>query len=130
MSELRVNIGVMSLPELKRALQEQAQREGRTISNLSERLLTWAMRQLERAGDSQALVNWEARPPGKRRTGVAEAKGGGRCIYQQVTRQAEDFARTARKMAERPHEGANEQRASVSKKEARHTGRPRRRAHS
>jgi hypothetical protein len=130
MSELRVNIGVMGLPELKQALQEQARREGRTVSNLSERLLIWAMRQMERAGDSQTLVGWEARPRGRRRDDLAEAKGRGRGIYQQVTTQAEDFARTARDMAERPHEGANEQRPAVSRKEARHPGRPRRGAHS
>jgi hypothetical protein len=130
MRELRVNIGVMGLPELKRALQEQARREGRTVSNLSERLLTWAMKQMERAGDSQTLVNWEAQPPGKRRSGAADPKNGGLGTYQEVTKQAEDFARTAREMAERPHEGGHEKGSTVSSEKARHAGRPRRRAHS
>ena len=126
MSEQRVNIGVMGLPWLKRALQEQARREGRTTSNLAERLLIWSIKQLRAAGDSQTLVEWEASPEGKKGKKV-NARG----IYQEVTEQAEDFARVAREMAERPHEGAHEQRPTVSKEDAaRHPGRPRRRAHS
>jgi hypothetical protein len=126
MREQRVNIGVMGLPWLKRALQNQARREGRTTSNLAERLLIWSMAQLRAAGDSQTLVEWDARPGSKK-----GRRGGERGIYQQVIDQAEDFARAAREMAERPHEGANEQRPTVSKEDAaRHPGRPRRRAHS
>jgi hypothetical protein len=126
MKEQRVNIGVMGLPWLKRALQDQARREGRTTSNLAERLLIWSMRQLRAAGDSQTLAEWEARP-GSRKGRKVNARG----IYQEVTEQAEDFARAAREMAERPHEGAHEQRPTVSKEDAaRHPGRPRRRAHS
>lgn len=130
MSEQRVNIGVMGLPGLKRALQDQARREGRTTSNLAERLLIWSMKQLRNAGDSQTLMEWEARADGKK----GRSKGRPidmRGIYHEVTEQAEDFARAAREMAERPHEGAHEQRPTVSKEDAaRHPGRPRRRAHS
>jgi hypothetical protein len=126
MKEQRVNIGVMGLPWLKRALQEQARREGRTTSNLAERLLIWSMRQLRGAGDSQTLVEWDARPGSKK-----GRRGGAEGIYHEVTSQAEDFARAAREMGERPHEGAHEQRPTVSKEDAaRHPGRPRRRAHS
>ena len=126
MSEPRVNIGVMGLPELKRALQEQARKEGRTTSNLAERLLIWSMKQLRNAGDSQTLMGCEVRPEGKKGRSI-DSRG----IYHDVTKQAEDFARAAREMAERPHEGAHEQRPTVSKEDAaRHSGRPRRRAHS
>ena len=58
----RVNAGVKVLPELKRALQRQADREDRTLSKLGEVLLRWASEQLERAGDSQTLKTWEACP--------------------------------------------------------------------
>jgi hypothetical protein len=126
MGEQRVNIGVMGRPGLKRALQEQAQREGRTTSNLAERLLLWSMKQLRMAGDSQTLVEWTAKPAGGKERPIKP-----RGIYQQVTEQAEDFARAAREMGERPHEGAHEQRPTVSQEDAaRHPGRPRRRAHS
>ena len=131
MGEHRVNIGVMALPELKRELQEQARSEGRTASNLSERLLAWAMKQIRRAGDSQTLLEWTARPAGRREKKRARRGQSGRGIYHEVTVPAEDFARIARRLAERPHEGAHEQRPAVSKEdEARHPGRPRRRAHS
>ena len=126
MREQRVNIGVMGAPWLKRALQDHARREGRTTSNLTERLLIWSVRQLRVAGDSQTLVEWDARPGGKK-----GRKAGAPGSYQEVTEQAEDFARAAREMAERPHEGAHEQRPTVSEEDAaRHPGRPRRRAHS
>jgi hypothetical protein len=61
--DLKVNIGVMGRPELKRSLERQAQAESRSTSNLAERLLVWAMEQLEAAGDSQKLLAWRAQPP-------------------------------------------------------------------
>jgi len=126
MREQRVNIGVMGFPGLKRALQEQARREGRTTSNLAERLLVWSMKQLRVVGDSQTLMACEVRREGKKGRKL-NPKG----MYQEVTLQAEDFARVAREVAERPHEGAHEQRPTVSKEDAAsHPGRPRRRAHS
>ena len=131
MGEHRVNIGVMAPRELKRELQEQARCEGRTTSNLSERLLAWAMKQVRLAGDSQTLLDWSARPAGRGRGSRTGRANRSRGIYHEVTVPAEDFARMAREMAERPHEGGHEQRPAVSQEdEARHPGRPRRRAHS
>lgn len=56
MGEKRVNVGVMARPELKAKLQRQAAVEGRTVSQLAERLLGWAMDRLAEVGDSQNLV--------------------------------------------------------------------------
>lgn len=64
MGEHRQTVGVMAVPELKRALEQQAKIEGRSTSNLCERLLEWALQQLENAGDSQTLVKWKAAPKG------------------------------------------------------------------
>ncbi|MGH9685258.1 MAG: hypothetical protein ACRD4S_16810 [Candidatus Acidiferrales bacterium] len=50
----------MTKPELKRQLEERAKAEGRTTSNLSERLLQWAYEQLVVAGDSYTLLSWKA----------------------------------------------------------------------
>ena len=48
-------------PEVKKALEKQAKFEGRTLSNLCDRLLSWSARCLVEAGDSQALMAWEPR---------------------------------------------------------------------
>lgn len=75
MGEQRITIGVMALPELKKALERQAKIEGRSTSNLSERLLAWAVEQIALAGDSNTLVSWEARPRrGKSRRISAETQ--------------------------------------------------------
>lgn len=58
----RVNAGIKVLPDLKRALQKQADKEERTLSKLGEVLLRWAYEQLQIAGDSQILKEWEAKP--------------------------------------------------------------------
>jgi hypothetical protein len=62
MGEQRVTIGVMAAPGLKESLERQAKSEGRTLSNLAERLLAWSYEQLVEAGDSNTLTNWEAAP--------------------------------------------------------------------
>jgi hypothetical protein len=57
MGEQKINIGVMGAPALKDAIERQADIEGRSVSNLCERLLKWAMGQLEVAGgDSHKLI--------------------------------------------------------------------------
>jgi hypothetical protein len=71
MGEQRQTIGVMALPELKKALERQAKEEGRSASNLCERLLQWAFEQMVEAGDSNALMNWEARPKRPRSTRIS-----------------------------------------------------------
>jgi hypothetical protein len=127
MGEAKVNAGVKIAPDLKAALERQAEREDKTLSKLCEVLLGWAYQQLQIAGNSFVLKSWEAAPPAAGRDAASPRSG----IYQQVTSQAEGFARAARDVAERPHEGGHEQRLGVSEKDAaRHSGRPRRRAHS
>jgi hypothetical protein len=128
MGEAKVNAGVKIPPDLKAALERQATREDKTLSKLCEVLLGWAYQQLQIAGNSFVLKSWEAQPPGAAPGALSGERSG---IYQEITSQAEGFARAARGVAERPHEGGHEQRLGVSKKDAaRHSGRPRRRAHS
>lgn len=130
MGEAKVNAGVKIPPSLKAALERQAAREDKTLSKLCEVLIGWAFEQLQIAGNSFVLKSWQARPAASPSAG--EAPGPSRHgTYQEVTTQAESFARAARDVAERPHEGAHEQRLAVSQKDAaRQSGRPRRRAHS
>ncbi|HVB35395.1 MAG TPA: hypothetical protein VNJ52_13625 [Patescibacteria group bacterium] len=131
MGEAKVNAGVKIPPDLKAALERQAAREDKTLSKLCEVLLSWAYQQLQIAGNSFSLKSWEAQPPLSASAVEPTAAGTRSGTYQQVTTQAEGFARAARGMAERPHEGGHEQRLAVSEKDAaRHSGRPRRRAHS
>lgn len=131
MGEAKVNAGVKIPPDLKAALERQAAREDKTLSKLCEVLLGWAYQQLQIAGNSYELKTWEAQPSPASRPAEAASATAGSGIYQEVTNQAEGFARAARGMAERPHEGGHEQRLGVSEKDAaRHSGRPRRRAHS
>lgn len=56
-------------PEIKEILERQAKHEGRTLSNLCDRLLSWSSKYLDEAGDSQALLTWEAshRPKASKR---------------------------------------------------------------
>jgi hypothetical protein len=55
-------LNLYASPEVKDALQQQAEHEDRALSNLCERLLAWSAEWLAVAGDSQALMDWEARP--------------------------------------------------------------------
>jgi hypothetical protein len=123
MGEAKVNVGVKIPPAVKAALERQAAREDKTLSKLCEVLLSWAHEQIQIAGNSFVLKTWEAQPP-------PSAASGRPGIYQQVTEQAEEFARAARHVAERPHEGGHGQRHVSSEKDAsRQSGRSRRRAH-
>lgn len=65
MGEQRVNAGIKVPPDLKRALQRQAVKEDKTLSKLGEVLLQWAFKQLQVAGDSLELKQWEAQPVNK-----------------------------------------------------------------
>ncbi len=58
MGDSRVNAGVKVPPELKRALQLQADKEDRTLSKLCELLLSWSLKQLQIAGNSIALQDY------------------------------------------------------------------------
>jgi hypothetical protein len=63
MGDSRVNAGVKVPPELKRALQLQADKEDRTLSKLCELLLSWSLKQLQIAGNSFALQERSIVPP-------------------------------------------------------------------
>jgi hypothetical protein len=131
MGEARVNAGVKISPDLKAALERQAAREDKTLSKLCEVLLGWAYQQLQIVGNSFALKTWEAQPLARVGSAGTAGEAPRSGTYQEVTTQAEGFARAARGVAERPNEGGHEQRLAVPKKDAaRHSGRPRRRAHS
>lgn len=56
----KVYLNIMVSPSVKEALERQARREDRPLSNLCDRLLSCVVKWLEEAGDSQALVRWEA----------------------------------------------------------------------
>ena len=62
MGDSRVNAGVKVPPELKRALQLQADKEDRTLSKLCELLLSWSLKQLQIAGNSFALQERSIEP--------------------------------------------------------------------
>ena len=55
-------LNLYASPDVKDSLQRQAEREDRALSNLCERLLAWSAEWLALAGDSQTLMNWEAKP--------------------------------------------------------------------
>jgi hypothetical protein len=55
-------LNLYASPDVKDALQRYAEREDRALSNLCERLLAWSAEWLALAGDSQTLMNWQARP--------------------------------------------------------------------
>lgn len=50
-------------PEVKAKLEEHAEMEGRTLSNLCDRLLAWSIKHLDQAGDSHTLMTWRCSPP-------------------------------------------------------------------
>lgn len=129
MTEHRVNIGVMGLPSLKHALQKHARREGRTTSNLAERLLVWAVRELQRAGDSQILLRWQAQPPGSRKAPFSGLPDPGLGIDQKVKRRPAILTLSARDLAEGPADGNQGSTSRASQEVARHSRRPRRREH-
>lgn len=59
--EKRVNLGFKVKPALRTALKKHADREKRSLGNLSEVLLEWAYEQLKRAGHTIELMeNWRA----------------------------------------------------------------------
>lgn len=62
--EKKVNLGFKVRPSFRAALTKQAQREKRSLGNVSEVLLEWAYDQLQRSGDTivDLIENWEARP--------------------------------------------------------------------
>lgn len=63
MAEPKVNIGVRVHLDLKHRIEEDAERDSRTVSNLCELLLGWAHEQFLRAGSWSELRNWTASPP-------------------------------------------------------------------
>lgn len=60
--EKKTYLNLYISPSAKELLEKHAKNEGRTLSNLCDRLLSWTAKWLEEAGDSQALMNWEASP--------------------------------------------------------------------
>lgn len=56
MGRLKTNVSFRMRIEDRASLQVQADREHRTLSNLCENLLTWALEKLDRAGSSEKLM--------------------------------------------------------------------------
>jgi hypothetical protein len=65
MGDSRVNAGVKVPPQLKRALQDQAETEDRTLSKLCELLLSWSLKQLYVAGNSLELSKLNVNMPSR-----------------------------------------------------------------
>lgn len=64
MSDIRINTGITILPDLKRALSEQAATEDKTVSRLLEVLARWALDEMKRNHiSSTTLKAWRAVPP-------------------------------------------------------------------
>lgn len=59
----KIYLNLYISPEVKEFLEEQAEREGRPLSNLCDRLLNWSAKFLRKARDSQYLLEWDARGP-------------------------------------------------------------------
>jgi hypothetical protein len=59
-------------PEVKEALERQAEGEDRKLSNLCDRLLSWCLKWVQAAGDSQTLITWEPGHRAKRSRRVSE----------------------------------------------------------
>ena len=62
MGTKKTYLNLYASPDVKDVLHQQAEREDRALSNLCERLLAWSAEWLALAGDSQTLMDWEARP--------------------------------------------------------------------
>lgn len=60
--EKKTYLNLYISPHIKELLEKHANLEDRTLSNLCDRLLTWAAKYLDEAGGSQALMSWEASP--------------------------------------------------------------------
>lgn len=58
--EKKTYLNLYISPSVKEKLERQAVHEDRTLSNLCDRLLSWSLKWLEDAGDSQVLLTWEA----------------------------------------------------------------------
>ncbi len=56
MSEKRVPLNSKVKPEIKAAVEKFARKERRSVNNLAEILLEWALIQLERSGSTLALL--------------------------------------------------------------------------
>lgn len=59
-------------PAVKGQLEKKAKREGRSLSNMCNRLLEWSAAWLERAGDSHELETWRAYPTRTRSRRISE----------------------------------------------------------
>ncbi len=57
--EKKTYLNLYISPSVKGLLEKHARVEGRTLSNLTDRLLSWSARWLEEAGDSQTLLGWD-----------------------------------------------------------------------
>lgn len=55
-SNKKTHLNLMVDPDIKRALEEQAAREGRSLGNIGEVLIKWSYERLETAGDSLRLL--------------------------------------------------------------------------
>ena len=56
MGQRKINVSIRIMVEDRASLQAYANRERRTLGNLSEILLTWALEKLKRAGGTQKLI--------------------------------------------------------------------------
>jgi hypothetical protein len=63
----KVPLSIYLGPAVKQAIRAHARREGRSPSNLCDRLLEWSVKFLEQAGDSNALMSWECHRGGQRK---------------------------------------------------------------
>jgi hypothetical protein len=63
MGLLKTNMSIRIKTEDRANLQAHANRERRTLCNLSEILLTWALEKLERAGSTEKLMGRRASIP-------------------------------------------------------------------
>ena len=56
LGQRKINVSVRMMVEDRASLQAYANRERRTLGNLSEILLTWALEKLKRAGGTEKLI--------------------------------------------------------------------------
>jgi hypothetical protein len=70
----KVPLSIYLGPAVKHAIRVHARREGRSQSNLCDRLLEWSVKFLDQAGDSNALMAWECHRGGQRKTAKVSAE--------------------------------------------------------
>ncbi len=72
--EKKTYLNVYISPTTKELLEKHAKAEDRTLSSLTDRVLKWTCKWLEKAGDSQTLMSWEASGPSRHPISIVPTK--------------------------------------------------------